>query len=199
MSSIITNTILTNYPIAGVDNDSQGFRDNFLRIKTALDQAKIELQLFENRAVLKSTLDSNEDPVENDINGSSIVNGNFNKLYGTSYTGSIASNVATVNLDSGISQQLTLTINSDTTLAFVNWPATGQYASVRVHLTTVPTIAAGVDVTVFTTQNNGYVIKDISFPTTLHVSKESYVVLEAWSNDHGVTVFMRYLGKYVKP
>lgn len=199
MSSIITNTILTNYPIAGVDNDSQGFRDNFLRIKTALDQAKVELQTFESRAVLKSTLDSNQDPVTNDINGSSIINGYFNKLYGTSYTGSVSSNVATVNLESGMSQQITLTINSDTTLAFVNWPTTGHYASVRVHLTTVPTIAAGVDVITFTTQNNGNVIKDISFPTTLHVAKESYVVVEAWSNDHGITVFMRYLGKYMKP
>jgi hypothetical protein len=198
MSSIITNTILTNYPVAGIDNDSQGFRDNFLRIKAALDQAKVELQLFESRAVLKSTLDNSPVPVSNDIGGSTIRNGYFNTLYGTSYTGTMTTDVATVDLTAGIMQQLTLTINGNTTLTFVNWPATGHYASVRVHLTIVQTVANGVDVVNFTTQNNGHVIKDISFPTTLHVARESFVAVEAWTFDAGATVFLRYLGKYVK-
>ena len=32
-SNINTNTIDENYPVAGIDNDSQGFRDNFTSIK----------------------------------------------------------------------------------------------------------------------------------------------------------------------
>jgi len=33
-SSIVTTGIDATYPVAGQDNDSQGFRDNFSQIKT---------------------------------------------------------------------------------------------------------------------------------------------------------------------
>lgn len=199
MSSIITNTLLTNYPVAGVDNDSQGFRDNFLRIKTALDQAKAELEIFESRAVLKSTLDNSPVPVVNDINASGIINGYHNKFYGTSYiVQTLTSNAADVNLYLGTLHQITM-LSDNTTLTFVNWPPSGQYAKVRVHLTVVPTNQTGVTVSGMSSQNGGNVIKDISFPTTLNVTKDSYIVIEAWSYDHGGNVYVRYLGKYMKP
>lgn len=205
MSSIITNTILTTYPIAGVDNDSQGFRDNFLRIKTALDQAKSELERFETHAVLKGTLDNNNTSVENNINGSSIINGKYNKFYGSSLDGGvITGDVITVNLNSGISQYFVASITG-TTLTFTNWPTLANtYASVRVHISVVPTNANGVDITSFTSENNGIVIKENGFPTTLHADKDSYIVVEAWtqgllppSNAHP-TIFIKYLGKYSK-
>ena len=44
------------YPVAGQDNDSQGFRDNFTNLKTALDTAKTEITDLESKAVLKSAL-----------------------------------------------------------------------------------------------------------------------------------------------
>ena len=42
-SEIISNTIDANFPVAGQDNDSQGFRDNFNIIKTALSVANTEI------------------------------------------------------------------------------------------------------------------------------------------------------------
>ena len=39
-SSIIASTIDDTYPVAGQDNDSQGFRDNFNIIKTNFVEAK---------------------------------------------------------------------------------------------------------------------------------------------------------------
>ena len=39
MATIDTSGIDVLYPIAGVDNDSQGFRDNFTAIKTAVESA----------------------------------------------------------------------------------------------------------------------------------------------------------------
>ena len=35
-SNIISSTIDDTYPVAGIDNDTQGFRDNFNIIKTWL-------------------------------------------------------------------------------------------------------------------------------------------------------------------
>jgi hypothetical protein len=46
MTSTVTNfsqQINTNYPIPGVDNDTQGFRDNFINIKQALNVAANEI------------------------------------------------------------------------------------------------------------------------------------------------------------
>lgn len=42
-SQIDTSQIVANFPAAGVDNDSQTFRDNFSNIKTALDTAADEI------------------------------------------------------------------------------------------------------------------------------------------------------------
>ena len=42
-SSIDTSTIDATYPVAGIDNDSQGFRDNFNSIKTNLTTAGSEI------------------------------------------------------------------------------------------------------------------------------------------------------------
>lgn len=45
-----------NFPVAGQDNDSQGFRDNFTNIKNNLNYAKSEIEDLQNKAVLKKAL-----------------------------------------------------------------------------------------------------------------------------------------------
>ena len=60
-SNIISGTIDGTYPVAGVDNDTQGFRDNFTIIKTGLAEANSEIgALQDNTAKLN---------VSNDFNG----------------------------------------------------------------------------------------------------------------------------------
>jgi len=56
MSSINPNNIDGTYPIAGQDNDSQGFRDNFTNIKNNFTFAYDELTDLQSKAVLKSAL-----------------------------------------------------------------------------------------------------------------------------------------------
>ena len=46
----------SNYPIAGQDNDSQGFRTNFTVIKNNLTSAASEITDLQNKAILKSPL-----------------------------------------------------------------------------------------------------------------------------------------------
>ena len=43
-SNINTTTINTSYPIAGQDNDSQGFRDNFSNTNSNFVAAKAEIE-----------------------------------------------------------------------------------------------------------------------------------------------------------
>ena len=55
-SSINSNNIDGTYPIAGQDNDSQGFRDNFTNVKTNFTNAKAEIEDLQSKVVLKSAL-----------------------------------------------------------------------------------------------------------------------------------------------
>ena len=53
MSSTITNyssAIVAEFPVAGVDNDSQGFRTNFSKIKSSLKIASDEISALQLNA-----------------------------------------------------------------------------------------------------------------------------------------------------
>ena len=55
-SNINPNDIDATYPIAGQDNDSQGFRDNFTNIKTNFQYAEDEITDLQNKVILKKLL-----------------------------------------------------------------------------------------------------------------------------------------------
>ena len=55
-SNINSNNIDGTYPIAGQDNDSQGFRDNFTNIKTNFTNAKAEIEDLQTKGIFKSAL-----------------------------------------------------------------------------------------------------------------------------------------------
>ena len=50
-SSINPSNIDGTYPVAGQDNDSQGFRDNFTNIKTNFTSAKTEIEALQTTSV----------------------------------------------------------------------------------------------------------------------------------------------------
>ena len=57
MSSLINTTgINTTYPIAGQDNDTQGFRDNWLSIKTNLNTASSEISALQTNAAQSAVI-----------------------------------------------------------------------------------------------------------------------------------------------
>ena len=55
-SQINPNDIDGAYPVAGQDNDSQGFRDNFTNTSTNFQYAADEITDLQNNAVLKAAL-----------------------------------------------------------------------------------------------------------------------------------------------
>lgn len=77
MSNIVSTSINENYPVAGQDNSSQGFRDNFQAIKTALTVAKTEISALENNAIL---IGNNNDLVDTVLGNATIRNFN-NPVY----------------------------------------------------------------------------------------------------------------------
>ena len=55
-SNINPANIDGTYPIAGQDNDSQGFRDNFTNIKNNFTYAQTEVNDLQSKVILKSAL-----------------------------------------------------------------------------------------------------------------------------------------------
>lgn len=127
-SQIDSQNIDQAFPVAGQDNNSQGFRDNFTAIQQNFEFAKAELEDLQSKALLKSALEGSN--LNNDLGGSNISNGNYTNFHGTSYSQTVNTS-ANVDVLNGSLQTFTLT--DDTVFTFTNWPSSGNYAVVRAH------------------------------------------------------------------
>ena len=129
MSAISYIPIDESYPIAGQDNNSQGFRDNFSYIKTALGVAQTEITSLEN-----NTAKLNDD---NDFDGNMLENAEYRKLYGSlAAQGSIPTSPGSgaANCDVRDGFYFTFTVTEPLTLTFTNWPDSGKESRIRIDL-----------------------------------------------------------------
>jgi len=161
-SSINPNNIDNAYPIAGQDNDSQGFRDNFTNIKTNFEYAAQEITDLQNKVILKAALTGttlNNDMGQNLLSSAKIQNFSATRVDFGAVSGTI-----TVNYQSGHYQIFSMTDSS--TLAFSNFPAPGNTGLVRVRVTvtnTAHTLTLPSAVSIGTENVQGYSNNIISF------------------------------------
>jgi hypothetical protein len=130
-SQINPNNINGAYPVAGQDNNSQGFRDNFTNTGTNFQYAANEITDLQNNAVLKSALTGTT--LNNDMNGSLISNAQIQGFSQTvvnlgTLTGSVPINVAAGGYQ-------TVTTGGSLSLAFSNWTVAGTASAVTVVVT----------------------------------------------------------------
>ena len=129
MSSINTNGINVNYPVPGVNNNSQGFRDNFAAIKTNLNTASTEITDLQNKVVLKQALTGTT--LNNDMANALISNASTRSFRATMYNlGGDLSGIVSINASLGDVQYGT--INGNTTLQFGYWPPSGTQSNIEV-------------------------------------------------------------------
>ena len=151
-SLINFGSVDATYPVAGQDNNSQGFRDNFGTIKTGLGQASTEITALQNNAAFKNA--------NNDFGQYVLSNAVIKTFYGAALDlGTVVTNTD-ISLTNGPLQSVTLATNA--TLTFKNWPTTGKYAAVRIMLYSDQT---AVRVPSFSTENAGTLRYDTAFPT----------------------------------
>lgn len=192
MSNINFSTIQTNYPVAGQDNNSQGFRDNFSSISTALSVAKLEITALETRTMKVADLATGTQTVINNLNGSSIVNGLTNQLYPVAKDNDEVTGTENIDLVNGVLQICTLT--GDTVFTFVNWPDNLEYGCIRLHLLSDQ---QGEWTPTFETENGGDIIPESNFPDPFVVpTNGKHEVIEAWTYNGGATVFLRFIGEF---
>jgi hypothetical protein len=152
MSAINTGPINVSYPVPGVNNSSQGFRDNFTSIKNNLDTAADELTELQNKAVLKSALD--DAALNNDMANTLISNAAVQGF--RSVTNNLGNNLSgTVTVDVSKADVHYGTVTGNISLGFQKWSPSGTQSNVQVILA-VPT---------------GYANSVISLPSNLDPSK----------------------------
>jgi len=186
-SSISVASIDATFPVAGQDNDSQGFRDNFSQIKTQLTTASTEITALQaNRATTNATTDFNG----HDVKRATLMDWGQKVSAKGSVSGSVSCDFEDANV-------VTLTTAGNVTLTFSNFPTeddgtTNTYASMRVILTkgsgshtitltgvTLPMDISGDDSTTF------------AFP-----SRKSTFVFDCFSVDGGSTIYMNNPQEY---
>ena len=62
-SNIVPGNVDGTFPVAGKDNSSQGFRDNFTAIKNNFTNAKTEIETLQTNSVQTNTANSFNDNV----------------------------------------------------------------------------------------------------------------------------------------
>lgn len=190
MTSQINYTAIdASYPVAGQDNDSQGFRDNFAATQAALATAKTEITKLQQNAVLKASLADNT-ATDNDLLSSTITNGSYSEFYGVSYgTITINSSLWNINVTDGYLQSFNA--SAPFGLTFTGWPETGQLAKVRLQFAN--TSSSPIEVTI----DGEAIVKSSEFPTVLSLPASSKVVgVDIWSFNAGTTIFVEYLGVF---
>jgi len=130
-SAINPNNIDGTYPVAGQDNNSQGFRDNFTNIKTNFQYAEDEITDLQNNAILKSALSGST--LDNNMLGSLLYNVELGDLGYTRLA--LGTTGGSVTLNYAVGTYQTMTTNASTSLGFSNWPAAGVAGEIYLQIT----------------------------------------------------------------
>jgi len=196
-SEIISTTIDAAYPVAGVDNDTQGFRDNFQVIKTGLTTAASEITALQN-----NTAKLNE---SNDFNGTNISDANLTlntEQYHNIGTVTTSQNISFLN---GHYQRLAINpSNNAITLTLADWPDRDGYARITVEINTISLDPDPEEVHTVTWQvEGGGTIKAASgFPSPFNLNSGDYAqnpgIIEFWTTNQGNTVYANWLGRFTE-
>jgi hypothetical protein len=137
-SNINPNNIDGAYPVAGQDNDSQGFRDNFTNTRTNFASAAAEITDLQNKAILSAPLIGTVSPPSpwlNNLNGSVLSNGILRQTRDTVVGPTTISAAATATIDFSAGSYQKIVPQGNCTLNFTNIPAPGQLARIRLQIT----------------------------------------------------------------
>ena len=182
-SNIVPGNISPTFPVAGQDNSSQGFRDNFSAIKQNFSQAKIEIEAMQTN---KANLDASSNFTDNEVSRAK-----FKDTSETVYAhGSVSSGSVTLNHENGHYQ--TLTITADTTFAFLNFP-TGALGRIILDIIVAPTSTGILTFpSAVIKADNVFGSDGTSDQITTGIGR---ALFEFMSPDGGTTILMHQLGR----
>ena len=158
MTSQINPTNINGaYPVAGQDNNSQGFRDNFTNTVNNFQFAAAEISDLQSKAVVNTQLVGGQLlSVQNNMLNSPLTNALVADFAYTTVSLGTLTTAVTIDYSAGHYQSVTL--GSSVTLSFIDWPLAGQTGVVTVSITvtsTANTVTLPANVTLGTTGIQG--------------------------------------------
>lgn len=193
-SNINPNDIDGAYPVAGQDNNSQGFRDNFTNTSTNFQYAADEITDLQNNAVLKSALVGTT--LDNNMQGSVLSNAQLQDMSETVVALGTVSGTTTINYALGSYQ--TLTTNGAVSLAFSNFSAAGTASSVVVQVTVANVIHTLQLPTAVSVNARG--IQGLNTSTnTISFSATGVYSFQFVTSNGGTTVTITEVNKQIQP
>ena len=193
-SNINPNNIDGAYPVAGQDNNSQGFRTNFTNTSTNFQFAADEITDLQNNAVLKSALAGTV--LDNNMQGSSLSNAVLSNMSEAVIPLGTVSGTVTVNYS--LASYQTLTTNGAVSLAFSNFPAAGVAASVVVQVTVANVIHTLTIPTAVSVNNRG--IQGLNTSTNrITCAATGVYSFEFTTSNGGTTISINEVNKQIQP
>jgi len=171
------------FPIAGRDNNSQGFRDNFDNIKTGMTNMVSALTGLNTRT---PKLDE-----DNNFNGQVIENAELRQVYGSVLNNGTTNTNESIDLRQ--SQYFTYTINTNLTLTFSQWPAADKFAK---YYLDVKSDGTARTLTLATTSGTIVPASGLTLPYNLSSDGSIRYVFEVWSINGGNTIFIKLAGEF---
>ena len=194
-SAINPNNINGAYPVAGQDNNSQGFRDNFTNTSTNFQFAADEISDLQNNAVLKGALTGTV--LDNDMQGSPLSNALLSNMSENVVIFPVPVSGTTV-INYALASYQTLTTNGAVTLSFDNFPAAGAAASVVVQVTVASTIHTLILPAAVSVNNTG--IQGLNTLTnTITFAATGVYSFEFSTSNGGTTITVREVNKRLQP
>ena len=192
MTSLINFAAINeNFPVAGQDNDTQVFRDNFDTIKTNFSTAKTEITDLQDNV---ARTDGDNDFLYNVIGSVTLQDAYLRKK---DYGAAIVAGTQDVSFKQAMYH--VIKVGANTSLSFSEFPTGAVDATGlgQIGKATLELYGDGTSRNITFTTTGGTVIKKINFPVgTLTVtSATNPVIIEVWQ--HSATViWMNYLGLF---
>ncbi len=192
-SNINYLSINENFPVAGEDNDTQTFRDNFDTIKTSLRAAQEEITNIQaNTAGLQLVETENG----SDFGGREVSNAILRNTLIKGYGGGVipgSVSLLTIDYENGGYQKFQFAGNIN--IDFQNFPnnaSIGGVGKVTLELT-----ADNVARTLTFISSGGTVFRrNATFPTPFVVTSQTApIIVEVWQRDSN-NIFLNYLGQF---
>ena len=179
--AIDDTSIDSTFPVAGQDNNSQGFRDNFSTIKSNFTITKTHIAEVETNYARKNQA--------NDFSGNEISGALFKQNFTKTHAIGTITSAANVSTTNGNFQHGT--VGGDLTITMNDWTQTNNsMESVVVQL-----IQSGGSRNVTFATNGGTVKADFSQPVAID-SAANPKVFELYTYDKGQTVYVHYVGQF---
>lgn len=206
-SSIIHTTIDEQYPVAGVDNDSQGFRDNFSIIKDNFSIAANEITDLQDNVLLRAPLtgqDTAAFETQNSLNNATL--STLNLKSATLESNNTVAGDADRTVSFNVGHYFPVTVDTSLTLTCSDWPSE-HYAEIYIEL---KASTSNQDTVTFASTNSGgaptatYLVdtatEALSYWTTRTLTLDSATdprdIVKLWTADGGITVFIQHVGRF---